>query len=74
MNLQEAKQVCEGWLSHLEVLKARRAKMSELSRSVNTLLITQREANDELRRLFGPPKVYDGTRLADAVRVILKQM
>lgn len=75
MKLQEAKEECERWLAHLDEQKERLdnlQRVAAMRRRGGMSLSEAREKIDEFDRRA--PTVYDGSRLADAIRVMLQQI
>ena len=71
MTLDEAKAECKRWLAHLERQKEKSAEMQKIAADRRAGRCDLSEARRRIRRLDNGVTVYDGARLADAVRVML---
>ena len=77
MKLDEAKIECERWLSHLDRSWSKPIEMHKIASALRTGEIDLAESQRRLREL---DKInitmfdYDGSRLEQAVRLILKTM
>ena len=74
MKLQDAKQECERWLSYLEAQKERSIATQKIASDVRKGVLSSDDGKRALRRLDNAPTVYDGAKLADAVRLLLRQV
>lgn len=71
MNRKEAVAECERWLAYLDRQKEKSAKIAALAAQSRRGEITPDEGRRQLRIIDESPTVYDGSRLADAVRVLI---
>lgn len=70
MTPEEAKEECERWLAYLDRQADKKALLTRLAADARAGRITPDEARREMRVIDSSPSVYDGARLADAVRVL----
>ena len=68
MTTQEAIQEAQRWLAHTEEQKEKAKRLQELARLAKT---HHAEARRLLQQLDSQPIVYDGARLAEAVRTLI---
>lgn len=74
MDREEAIRECERWFAHLEKQKEKSIRLQELAAHARKGKAEQLEAQAEVRKMDRQPRVYDGSRLADAVRVLIKEV
>lgn len=72
MNLVEARAECERWLAYLERQKEKTIAMQKIAADRRSGKCDTAEGQRRLRALDSSVAVYDGARLADAVRLMLK--
>lgn len=75
MNLSEARVECERWLAYLERQKAKAVAMQQLASDRRSGKCSEDEGRRRLAALDDrcSVTVYDGARLAEAVRLLLAQ-
>ena len=69
MEVHEAIDECKRWFKHNERQKALSLELSRLARLAKT---DPELARKEKRKLDSQPHVYDGARLEEAVKVLIK--
>jgi len=75
MDLQEAKEECERWLAHLDAQKERVHSLQRVAAMRRRGEMGLSEAREKIEEFdIRAPTVYDGSRLADAIRVMLRQI
>ena len=74
MKLEEAKQECERWLSYLKGQKEKSVALQKIASDVRNGFSTSEEGRKKQRLLDGHHTVYDGAKLADAVRLLLRHV
>jgi len=74
VNIEEAKAECLRWLSHLGVQRARSEEMQRLAARRREGTIDAHDAKRELAKLDRGVTVYDGAKLEQAVKVLLKHV
>jgi len=73
MNLVEAKAECERWLAYLKRQEEKAVAIQQIAADRRSGKCDAGEAQRRLRTIDNcSVTVYDGARLADAVRVLLK--
>ena len=72
MTDDEAIAECERWFAYLERQKAKSEKLTELAAMARQGPEQQKEAQRQLRQIDRQPTVYDGAKLSDAVRHLVK--
>lgn len=73
MTLAEARTECERWLAYLAQQETRAIAMQKLASERRRGACSDAEVVPRLAAIDRDITVYDGARLADAVRVMLKQ-
>jgi hypothetical protein len=73
MNIHEAHSECRRWLAHLDAQKKRADDIQKIAADRRSGRITEAQARIELRQHDRGLTVYDGSRLADAVRFLLTE-
>jgi len=68
MDTDEAVSICRGWFDYLKREEAKTKRMQELAAMARKGPDEAREARKELRKIDQQPKVYDGSRLHEAVQ------
>ena len=71
MKTDEAIEICQGWLDHLDRTRERAIQMQKLASKARKGPEQAKEAQREMRMLQGSPRVYDGARLEPAVRHLM---
>lgn len=74
MTNQEAIEICNGWLSHLDRQREKTIRMQQLAAKARKGPEQAKEAQRELRKIDNQPKVYDGARLESAVRHLISAL
>ena len=74
MKLDEAKAECERWLAYLKKLEEKTGAIQRVAADVRSGKLSSDEGRRLVRKINGSPTVYDGAKLADAVRLLLKQV
>ena len=73
MTLAEAKTECERWFVYLDRQRQKSLDMQKIASDVRNKVITTEEAQRKVRRLDSAGiTVYDGARLEEAVKKLLK--
>lgn len=73
MNREQAIAECNRWLAYLDSQKERADAMQRLAADRRNGKCDEAEGRRRLRQIdSGGLRVYDGARLADAVRVLIK--
>lgn len=72
MTLAEAKTECERWFAYLQRQEDKAAAMQKIASERRAGHIDENEGRRRVRQLDSGVKVYDGSNLAKAVRVLLK--
>src|SRR5690242_8141469 len=72
MNREQAIAECNRWLAYLDRQKEKSDAMQRIAADRRQDKCTADEARRRVRALDEGVKVYDGARLADAVRVLIK--
>lgn len=72
MNLLEAKSECERWLSYLARQEEKSAAIQKIAADCRAGRCNSDEGRRRQRALDNGVTVYDGAKLADAVRFLLK--
>jgi len=72
MNIEEAKAECNRWLAYLEKQKEKSIIVQELAKDVRLGKISSDHAKKRLRDIDRGVTVYDGAKLAEAVKLLLK--
>lgn len=73
MNLAEAKSECQRWLDYLKRQEEKSIAMQQIAADRRDGKYDVHEARRRMRVLDGGVTVYDGARLADAVRFLMEQ-
>lgn len=75
MKIDQAKEECQRWLDYLERQKAKTAAIQQIASDRRSGKCTQDEGKARLRAIDNPSSVtvYDGSRLAEAVAVLMRQ-
>ena len=71
MTLDEAVHEAQKWLNYLEAQKAHAARMQEIAKLAKT---DPKEAKRQLRQIDETPRLYDGAKLADGLRVLVREV
>lgn len=74
MKIDEAKAECQRWLDYLDREKERSVAMQGLASERRQGLIDEAEGRRRLRALDNGVKVYDGAKLAEAVKLLLRSV
>lgn len=75
MKLTEAKAECERWFAYLDRQREKSLSLQKLATQVRSGEITSDEAQRKMRTLDGnAPVVFDGARLEQAVKLLLKNL
>jgi hypothetical protein len=74
MNITEAKQECERWLAYLERQKQKTVELGKIASDRRNGRCTEHQARARVSALDSGVTVYDGAKLADAVRLLLKEI
>lgn len=78
MTLDEALDECERWFAHLNQQRTKSVRIQQLASLARTGPEGHAQAKKELRQIDKHPKVYNGDRLEEAVKVLhaftLKQL
>lgn len=75
MKLAEAKVECERWFAYLDKQREKCEAVQKIAARVRSQEITSDEGQRELRKLDSRSvTVYDGARLEQAVKVLLKHV
>jgi len=72
MKLEEAKAECQRWLDYLERQKAKSLAMQQIAKDRREGKYDEMEAHRKMRAFDRGPVVYDGARLAEAVKFLMK--
>lgn len=72
MKLAEAKAECQRWLDYLDRQKEKTIAMQQIAADRRSGKCNETEAYARLRRLDSGVTVYDGARLAEAVKFLLR--
>ena len=73
MNTQEAVEICNDWLAHLDRQQEKSIKMQRLAAQARKGPDEAKKAQAELRQMDRQPKVYDGARLRSAVEHLIAE-
>ncbi len=71
MKIEEAKEECKRWLAYLQRQREKTLFIQQLASDRKSGKVTLDEARKQLRIMDGSPVVYDGARLAEAVKVLI---
>lgn len=71
MNLSQARAECERWLAHLVRQEEKSIAIQKLAAERRSGRCDEAEARRRMRVIDSGPTVYDGAKLADAVRYLL---
>jgi len=75
MKLPEAKAECERWFAYLDSQRERAVAFQKIASRVRSGELTTEEARREQRKLDGAGlRAYDGARLEQAVKLLLKHV
>lgn len=75
MKLAEAKEECARWFAYLDRQREKSLAVQRIATEVRTGEITSDEGKRKLRALDGASvTVYDGARLEQAVKLLLKNL
>lgn len=75
MKLAEAKEECERWFAYLDRQRDKALAMQKIASRVRSGEITSDEGQREVRKLDSrAPVVFDGARLEQAVKLLLKNV
>lgn len=72
MTLHEARLECERWLAHLDRQKARSVAVQKLAADRRAKRCDDVELRRRMSAMDRGVTVYDGAKLADAVRVMMR--
>lgn len=72
MDREQAVAECTRWLDYLDRQKKHSEAIMQIARDVRNGKCDDNEGRKRLRHLNRGPVVYDGARLADAVRILIK--
>lgn len=72
MTKSEALEECQRWLDYLEHQRNRVIEMQKLATMARQG--KQEEAQKRMRQMDRQPKVYDGARLEQAVKVLMREV
>ena len=74
MTLKEAKEECRRWLEHCTAQEKRSYEMQKLAKDRRDGNCDELEMRRRKRKIEKQPTVYDGSKLQDAVRVLLNAL
>ncbi len=75
MKMAEAKAECERWFAYLDRQRDKSLALQKIASRVRSGEITSDEGRREIRNIDGrAPVVYDGARLEQAVKLLLKNL
>jgi hypothetical protein len=72
MNRKEAIAECDRWLAYLDRQKAKSEAIQQLAADRRNGKCDEAEGRRRMRQIDSGVTVYDGARLAEAVRVLIK--
>ena len=73
MKLDEALAECQRWLDYLKQQEEKSIALQRIAMERRKGAVGIEEANRRVRAIDNGVKVYDGAKLADAVRVLMRQ-
>ena len=73
MNIDEAKKECQRWLDYLAREERRSLELQKLATDRRSGKCDDKEKDRRLAAINRSPVVYDGARLADAVRTLMER-
>ena len=75
MTLEQAKEECARWFAYIDGQQTKATEMGKIAAAVRNGEIDQDESRRRVRALDGcGVRVFDGARLEQAVRVLLKHV
>lgn len=73
MKLAEARHECQRYLNYLSVQEAKSLALQRLASDRRNCKCDDKEKARRMKDIMGPsPTVYDGARLAEAIKVLMK--
>jgi len=74
MNITEAKAECQHWLDYLDRQRENSAAIQKISSDVRKGKCSEDDARRRIATIDHNPVVYDGAKLAEAVKTLLREV